>query len=38
MERQISGIFHLHQDPVVGLPEHVRHRPALSGIAIQSAV
>ena len=37
-ERQVGGVFHLHQAPVVGLPEHVGHRAALRGIAIQRAV
>ena len=37
-EHQIGGIFHLHQAPVVGLAEHVEHRAALCGIAIEHTV
>jgi len=37
-ERQVGGVFHLHQAPVVGLSEHVGHRAAPFGIAIQDAV
>ena len=37
-EHQVGGVFHLHQAPVVGLPEHVEHRAALRGIAVQHAV
>ena len=40
VERNARSVayFHLHQAPVVGLPERVRHRAALRGIAIQRAV
>ena len=37
-ERQIGGVFHLHQAPVVGLSEYRGHRATLLGIAIQGAV
>jgi hypothetical protein len=37
-EHQIGGVFHLHQAPVVGLPEHLTHRAAQPGIMIEDAV
>jgi hypothetical protein len=37
-EHQIGGVFHLHQAPVVGLPEYLRHRAAQRGVAIQDTV
>ena len=37
-ERQVGGVFHLHQAPVIGLPEHLGHRAAQLGIAVQGAV
>jgi hypothetical protein len=37
-ERQVGGVFHLHQAPVVGLPEHVRHRAAPGSIMIEDTV
>ena len=37
-ERQVGGVFHLHQAPVIGLPERLRHRAALRGIAVQRAM
>ena len=37
-ERQIGGVFHLHQAPMIGLPEHIRYRAIQFGIPIQRAV
>ena len=37
-ERQIGGVFHLHQAPMIGLPEHIRYRAIQPGIPIQRAV
>ena len=37
-ERQVGGVFHLHQAPVIGLPEHVGYRAAPCGISIQGPV
>lgn len=37
-EHQISGVFDLHETPVVGLGEDVEHRTALLGIVIEDAM
>ena len=37
-EHQISGVFELHQTPVVGLGEDVEHRTALLGIVVEDAM
>jgi hypothetical protein len=37
-EHEVSGVFHLHQAPVVGLAEHLQHRTALRGITIEHTV
>jgi hypothetical protein len=37
-EHQIDGILHLHQTPVVGLAEHLKHRTALRSIAVGHTV
>ena len=37
-EHQISGVFDLHETPVVGLGKDVEHRTALLGIAIEDAM
>ena len=34
-ERQIGGVFDLHQAPMIGLPEHIRYRAIQPGIPIQ---
>src|ERR1700745_1098682 len=36
-EHQISGVFDLHETPVVGLGKHVEHRTALLSIVIEDA-
>ena len=36
-EHQISGVLDLHETPMVGLSEHVEHRTALLGVAIEDA-
>ena len=37
-EHQISGVFDLHETPVVGLGKDVEHRTALLGIVIEDAM
>ncbi len=37
-EHQVGRVFHLHQAPMVGLPEGVEHRAALPGIAVEHAM
>ncbi len=37
-ERQVGGVFHLHQASVVELAERLGHRVALRGIAVQRAM
>ena len=37
-EHQISGVFDLHETPVVGLGEDVEHRTALLGIVIEDVM
>ena len=37
-ERQIGGVFHLRQAPVIGLSEHIGYRAIQLGIPIQRAV
>src|SRR5260370_37978112 len=36
-EHQIRGVLDLHETPMVGLSEHVEHRTALLGVAIEDA-
>src|SRR6201997_968092 len=36
-EHQIRGVLDLHETPMVGLSEHVEHRAALLGVAIEDA-
>jgi hypothetical protein len=37
-ENQIGGIFHLHQTPIVGLPDHIQHRTALRRVTVEDSV
>ena len=37
-EHQIRGVLDLHETPMVGLSEHVKHRTALLGVAIEDAM
>ena len=37
-EHQVSGVLDLHETPMVGLSEHVEHRTALLGEAIEDAM
>jgi hypothetical protein len=37
-EHDVSGVLHLGEAPVVALCEHIEHRTALPGIAVENAV
>ena len=37
-KHQVHGVLHLHQTPVVGLPEDIEHRTEPLGVAVQAPV